>query len=125
MSLEAIGLVSENPEESVRFYKILGVDIKRFENTDHYEGVTPSGLKILLDSEKLIQSFEPSFKKVRGTGMTLCFKQNHSATVDSIYKQMTEAGFKGIKAPWDAFWGQRYACVSDPDGYQIDLFAPL
>jgi hypothetical protein len=27
--------------------------------------------------------------------------------------------------PWDAFCGQRYACVLDPDGNQIDLFADL
>lgn len=25
--------------------------------------------------------------------------------------------------PWDAFWGQRYATVKDPDAYQIDIFA--
>ena len=31
----------------------------------------------------------------------------------------------GHKEPWDAFWGQRYASVKDPDGNQIDLFAPL
>ena len=28
-------------------------------------------------------------------------------------------------APWDAFWGQRYAVVLDPDGNHVDLFAPL
>lgn len=27
--------------------------------------------------------------------------------------------------PSDAFWGQRYATVHDPDGNPIDLFAPL
>jgi uncharacterized glyoxalase superfamily protein PhnB len=30
-----------------------------------------------------------------------------------------------VKEPWDAFWGQRYAAVGDPDGNLIDLFAPL
>jgi hypothetical protein len=27
--------------------------------------------------------------------------------------------------PWDAFWGQRYAVVHDPDGNGVDLLAPL
>ena len=27
--------------------------------------------------------------------------------------------------PWDAFWGQRYAIVTDPDGNHVELFAPL
>jgi hypothetical protein len=38
---------------------------------------------------------------------------------------LTSAGHTGHKEPWDAFWGQRYAEVLDPDGNLIDLFAPL
>ena len=29
------------------------------------------------------------------------------------------------KQPWNAFWGQRYAQVADPDGNLVDLFAAL
>jgi catechol 2,3-dioxygenase-like lactoylglutathione lyase family enzyme len=38
-----------------------------------------------------------------------------------------EAGerFEGEKAPWDAFWGQRYALLIDPDGVRVNLYAPL
>jgi uncharacterized glyoxalase superfamily protein PhnB len=35
------------------------------------------------------------------------------------------AGFRSKKDPWDAFWGQRYAQVIDPDDNAVDLFAPL
>ena len=83
----------------------------------------PSGVRILLDSVELIQGFDPGFAKVRGNGLTLCFKQTSPAEVDRLYAALTEAGHASIKAPWDAFWGQRYACVQDPDGNQIDLFA--
>jgi hypothetical protein len=31
----------------------------------------------------------------------------------------------GAVEPWDAFWGQRYVTVKDPDRYQIDIFAEL
>src|SRR6266545_1802609 len=31
----------------------------------------------------------------------------------------------GYRIAWDAFWGQRYAVVADPDGTLIDLFAGL
>jgi hypothetical protein len=34
-------------------------------------------------------------------------------------------GFAGKKEPYDAFRGQRYANVTDPDGNVVDLFAPL
>ncbi|HZD98061.1 MAG TPA: VOC family protein, partial [Micromonosporaceae bacterium] len=35
------------------------------------------------------------------------------------------AGSHGHKEPWDAFWGQRYSMISDPDGNSVELFAPL
>ena len=34
-------------------------------------------------------------------------------------------GTRASSAPFDAFWGQRYAVVLDPDGNGVDLFAPL
>jgi uncharacterized glyoxalase superfamily protein PhnB len=55
----------------------------------------------------------------------MCFKQQTPGSVDALYATITGAGFTGKKPPWDAFWGQRYACVLDPDGNQIDLFAAL
>jgi uncharacterized glyoxalase superfamily protein PhnB len=45
--------------------------------------------------------------------------------VDAAYQRLTAAGYAGRKEPWDAFWGQRYATVLDPDGNSVDLFAPL
>ena len=38
---------------------------------------------------------------------------------------ITPNGYRSHKAPWDAFWGQRYAVVVDPDGNHVDLFSPL
>jgi len=29
------------------------------------------------------------------------------------------------RKPWDAFWGQRYAQLPDPDGVPVDLYAGL
>jgi uncharacterized glyoxalase superfamily protein PhnB len=45
--------------------------------------------------------------------------------VDRLYAELTEAGYVGGRQPWDAFWGQRYAKVGDPDGNAVDLFAWL
>jgi uncharacterized glyoxalase superfamily protein PhnB len=123
--LDAIGIVSEDPARAVAFYKLLGVELAKYSEADHYEATTPSGVRIMLDSVELIRSFEPSFEKRRGTGLVMCFKQPSSKAVDELYAAITRAGHTSIKAPWDAFWGQRYACVADPDGNQVDLFAPL
>ena len=47
------------------------------------------------------------------------------ADVDATYARATEAGFEGKTAPWDAFWGQRFAYLRDPDGNIVALYAPL
>lgn len=125
MSLQAIGIVSEDIKKSIAFYKLLGVALKRTGGPDHYDATLPSGVRLMVDTVELIQSFDPSFKKVRGTGLTLCFDPGSAKKVDALYKTITHKGFKSVKEPWDAFWGQRYACVQDPDGNQIDLFSAL
>jgi uncharacterized glyoxalase superfamily protein PhnB len=123
MSLDAIGIVTADSEKAIRFYKLLGVEFVGAGGHEHFEAKTSSGMRLLLDSVALIQKFETDFVKVRGTGVSLCFKQESPQKVDELYAAITNAGFEGKKAPWDAFWGQRYACVLDPDGNQIDLFA--
>jgi uncharacterized glyoxalase superfamily protein PhnB len=55
----------------------------------------------------------------------LTFLCNSPAEVDTTYAQLTAQGYAGHKAPYDAFWGQRYAQIEDPDGNVVDLFASL
>lgn len=47
------------------------------------------------------------------------------AEVDEVVGRVSAAGHAVMTAPWDAFWGQRYATVADPDGYRVDVYAPL
>ena len=47
------------------------------------------------------------------------------ADVDEVYARVVAAGFEGEKEPWDAFWGQRYALLGDPDGVRVNLYAAL
>ncbi len=125
MSLDAFGIVSADTARSVAFYALLGIDLKRMGDHEHFEGATPSGVRMMLDSVALIRGFDPDWQKPSGSGVVLCFKQASAAEVDALYGKITGAGFAGKKPPWDAVWGQRYACVLDPDGNQVDLFASL
>ena len=125
MSLDAIGVVSRNIDLSVKFYGLLGVELTQKGGPDHFEGTTPSGVRIMLDSVGLVKKINPAWKEPSGTAIVLCFVQTSPKAVDSLYSKILAAGFKSCKAPWDAFWGQRYASVLDPDGNQIDLFAGL
>jgi uncharacterized glyoxalase superfamily protein PhnB len=45
--------------------------------------------------------------------------------VDGRYDELTADGFPGRQAPYDAFWGARYAIVADPDGRDVGLMSPI
>ena len=47
------------------------------------------------------------------------------AEVDATYEKLVAAGYESRRAPWDAFWGQRYATLLDPDGVEVSLYAAL
>jgi uncharacterized glyoxalase superfamily protein PhnB len=45
--------------------------------------------------------------------------------VDQLYAAATGAGCGSQQAPYDAFWGARYAIVEDPDGNAVGLMSPI
>ena len=123
-TLAAIGIVTDDMPESVRFYRTLGLEVPDPDG-DHHDVVLPGGLRLMWDTTKLIREIDPEWKKPVGQGIALAFECVDAADVDTVFGRLAEAGFRGKKEPWDAFWGQRYAQVYDPDGYAVDLFAPL
>jgi uncharacterized glyoxalase superfamily protein PhnB len=79
----------------------------------------------MIDSEAEIRKFRPDWDRNTGNQVALAFQCASPAQVDQVYARITGAGFKGDKEPWDAFWGQRYAQVRDPDGVPVDLYATI
>ncbi len=121
--LNAIGIVSSDMRRSVAFYGQLGIEFP--EGNGHVEVTLPSGVRLMLDSEEVVRSFRPDWTPASGNRLALAFECDSPAEVDELYARVVAAGFDGEKEPWDAFWGQRYAQLSDPDGVPVDLFATL
>ena len=121
-----VGMVARDMASSLKFYRLLGLDIPATLDTeDHVEYVTFGGFRIGWDKLEMVKSHEPNWVEPVGQRMTLAFKCDSPADVDALYARVVEHGYQGHKAPWDAFWGQRYATVADPDGNLVDLFAVL
>ena len=125
--LDVIGLVVADMAASLAFYRRLGLDIPAdADAAPHVEIALPGGLRLAWDTEDTIRSFAPGWKVGDGHSRTsLAFRLPDPAAVDAAYAELTGAGYHGEHPPWDAFWGQRYAVVHDPDGLGVDLFAPL
>jgi uncharacterized glyoxalase superfamily protein PhnB len=123
--LNAIGIVASDMAASIRYYRLLGLDMPDTPGEGHVEATTAGGLRLMLDSEEVVKSFLPEWKRETGNQLSLAFECATPAEVDEVYARMTGAGFEGEKEPWDAFWGQRYALLRDPDGVEVNLYASL
>ena len=124
-NLNAIGIVVSDMARSIRFYRLFGLDVPETPDAPHVEARLPNGMRLMFDTEGTIRSFWPEWERRAGNQLSLAFECAGPAEVDETYRRAVEAGFAGEKAPWDAFWGQRYAQLRDPDGVPVDLFAAL
>ena len=123
--LNAIGIVASDMERSIRFYRLLGLEVPETPGEGHVDTFLPNGIRFMLDQEDVIRSFRPEWTRETGNQVALALECDSPVEVDEVYRRVVEAGFTGEKEPWDAFWGQRYAQLRDPDGVPVDLFAPL
>ncbi|HJU37910.1 MAG TPA: VOC family protein [Gaiellaceae bacterium] len=121
--LNAIGIVASDMRRSVAFYGLLGIEFP--EGNGHVEATLPNGVRLMLDTEEVMRSFWPEWTRANGNQLGLALECGSPEEVDELYARIVAAGFDGDLEPWDAFWGQRYAQLSDPDGVPVSLFATL
>jgi uncharacterized glyoxalase superfamily protein PhnB len=127
LQLALLELVVADMAATLGFYRRVGLDIPPDADQEpHVDVKLSGGLRLAFDTEDTIRSFDPQWSRPPGGGhrAALAFACESPAAVDAAYADLTGAGYEGHLAPWDAFWGMRYAVVHDPDGTPVDLFAP-
>jgi len=126
LQLALIELVVADMAATLAFYRRIGLDIPPDADKEpHVDVELAGGLRLAFDTEDTIRSFDPEWSRpAGGHRAALAFACDNPAAVDAAYADLTGAGYEGHLAPWDAFWGMRYAVVHDPDGTPVDLFAP-
>jgi catechol 2,3-dioxygenase-like lactoylglutathione lyase family enzyme len=127
--LDVVGVIVSDMAASIAFYRRLGVKFPEPadpEGHGHVEAVLEGGIRFALDTEETIRSFDPDWSAPSGGHrMAVAFLCESPSAVDQTYAALVDGGARPYKAPWDAFWGQRYAQLHDPDGSVVDLFAQL
>ena len=123
---DLIGIAVADMGASLDFYRLLGMDVPpEADGEGHVEYELPGGIRFAWDTLEVIRSFDPDWEQPTGNRMGIAFLCDSPAEVDELYREMTEAGYRSKLEPWDAYWGQRYAIIYDPDGNTVDLFARL
>jgi uncharacterized glyoxalase superfamily protein PhnB len=124
--LHTVGLVVKDMGRALDFYRALGLDIDPAEDkSPHVEFTAPTGYAIGFVAEAMVRQTDPKWTDGYGQRVNLQFAFADPAGVDATHQKLVAAGYASYQDPWDAFWGQRFARVVDPDGNVVNLFAPL
>ncbi len=126
MKINAVSVVSTDLKRTVQFYTMLGFKFPEFKDQEqHLEPETPDGsARLMIDTKKLITEILGEVPRpANSSGFAI--EYDTPAKIDEIARDVENAGFMIVKQPWNAFWGQRYCIVEDPDGYKCDLYAAL
>jgi catechol 2,3-dioxygenase-like lactoylglutathione lyase family enzyme len=125
--LDVFAVVVSDMARSVAFYGRLGLEFPDGAASEpHVEAQLGGGIRYALDTEEVMRAFDPGWTRPSdGHLHGGAFRCDSPDEVDNLYAELLQAGGSAYKEPWDAFWGQRYAQLRDPDGTVIDLYAPL
>ncbi len=127
-----ITLVSRDIAASLAFYGRLGVAIPADAAwapagvPHHASFEVPGGGHIEVDSIAMTRSFDPGWQEPGPSSRTVVqFSLPSAEAVDTKFAELTAAGYGGHVAPFDGFWGARYAIVEDPDGNHVGMMSPV
>jgi len=123
--LDQINLVTANIGASVEFYRQLGLEIPEAPEgwNEHHRAADFTGggdIDFDIDSDAFATYWG---SEAVPTGPLLSFRVTARETVDAIYATLTAAGHRGLRAPYDTFWGSRYAIVEDPGGVAVGVMS--
>jgi catechol 2,3-dioxygenase-like lactoylglutathione lyase family enzyme len=122
VQLDMIHIVAKDMAASVAFYRQLGIDFPDPEGP-YVETLLRGGIRISINDAEMVRGIYGGVES-GGHGVGVAFLCDSPAHVDELFADLTRKGYKAKLEPFDAFWGQRYAAVHDPDGNVVDLFAP-
>ena len=129
MRLDQVNLVVRDVEVTRSFYSRLGLDFGEEHDPvwAHHHVGAPHGehaaIDVDLDSTSFVQKWDAG--SPGGTGIVVGFKVDSRQEVDELVATLAAEGVPVQQEPFDAFWGARYAVLSDPDGNGVGIMSPI
>jgi catechol 2,3-dioxygenase-like lactoylglutathione lyase family enzyme len=129
ISLDQVNLVVRDVDASRTFYARLGLDFGDERDpvwSAHHVSAARGAdtpLDVELDSTTSAALWNEG--STGDSGAVLGFKVDTRADVDALVAALAAEGVPVQQRPYDAFWGARYAVVSDPDGNAVGIMSPV
>ena len=122
VTLDVVGIAVRDMAASLGFYRLLGLPVPEGAESEAHVEVDLGGFRLAWDTVELLREVYGGWGEPSGHRVELAFRCESRGGVDEAYRRMTGHGYEGRREPWDAYWGQRYAVVEDPDGNLISLY---
>jgi catechol 2,3-dioxygenase-like lactoylglutathione lyase family enzyme len=125
--LDQLNIVVDDMEAMAAFYERLGLTLQTGPPAwarHHRDTGTAPGVHLELDSKVFAPMWNAGWTAGR-TGTVIGFRLPSRDAVDRLFEGLTADGYSGQQAPYDAFWGARYALIEDPDGNTVGLMSPI
>jgi predicted lactoylglutathione lyase len=119
LQLYMVGLIAQNMEKSLQFYRRLGVAFPEgSEGQPHIEVKMSGDLTFFLNSPGRV-------KELDNSRVILEFYLKEREAVDAKYAELVDLGYQSDRAPFVASIGMYFATINDPDGNTVLLSADL
>jgi len=127
--LNQLNIVARDFDATIEFYRRLGVAVTvapgPADGIRHARAALPGGFALEFDNDTLARTYNAAWRRAEGSSRAVInFSLPTRAAVDQRYAELVAAGYEAKQPPYDAFWGARYAIVSDPDGNDVGLMSP-
>jgi catechol 2,3-dioxygenase-like lactoylglutathione lyase family enzyme len=125
LQIYMVGLIVDDMQASLDFYRRLGVDAPEDTDSTHVEIEMAGGMMLFLDSNP--GGWDPGFKPSSGTGEAgpyrtlLEFYLDTESKVEAKFEELVGYGYDGFRPPYPTGFGMTFAFVNDPDGNAILL----
>ena len=127
--LDQLNLIVHDVEASRAFYSRLGLDFGAAPDpiwADNYASAVHgehTAIDVDVHSTTFVQKWDRGWPG--GRGVVVGFKVDSRDEVDALVAALVADGVPLQQEPFDAFWGARYAVVSDPDGNGVGIMSPV
>jgi len=125
VAVDQVNVVVPDMEAAVAFYRLLGCEVEESGNewdAHHRRVKAGDTMDFDLDSVAFASTWDRGWPG--GSGVVVGFRTEDRQAVDRLYERLTAAGYEGEQPPYDAFWGARYAIITDPAGNAVGLMSP-
>ena len=121
--LAQVNLIVTDLERATQFWHLLGWQWAP-RHTNAAIITFPSGMNLVLHEPPFARQWDPAYTGAVAGSTVIDLNLPTREAVDHAHDRVSAAGYASSVAPWDTFFGARYAIVCDQDGHRVGLKSP-